>query len=91
MIYTTSEEDGIPDFIVNDQDDYLAYPDALYSSKTLQWYNVSVGTILSVQVNIMIQWSRKQSRVAGATDTSCGVGLITEFCDHNYSFVEIVF
>ena len=36
MIYTTSEEDGIPDFIVNDQDDYLAYPDALYSSKTLQ-------------------------------------------------------
>ena len=26
----------------------LAYPDALYSSKTLQRYNVSVGTVVSV-------------------------------------------
>ena len=54
MIYTTSEEDEIPDFLVNDQDDYLAYPDVLYSTKTLQQYNVSVGTILSVQMNIML-------------------------------------
>ena len=54
MIYTTSEEDEIPDFLVNDQHDYLAYPDALYSSKTLQQYTVSVGTVLSVQMNIMI-------------------------------------
>ncbi len=54
MIYTSNEEDGIPDFLVNDRDDYLAYPDTLYSSKTLQQYNVSIGTILSVQMNIMI-------------------------------------
>ena len=51
VIYISSEDDGVPDFLVNDQDDYLAYPDALYSSKTLQRYNVSVGTILSVQRN----------------------------------------
>ena len=53
MIYTSNEEDGIPDFLVNDRDDYLAYPDSLYSSKTLQQYNVSVGTVLSVQMNIV--------------------------------------
>ena len=53
MIYTSNEEDGIPDFLVNDRDDYLAYPDTLYSSKTLQQYNVSVGTVLSVQMNIV--------------------------------------
>ena len=47
-IYNSNEDDGIPDFLVNDQNDYLAYPDTLYSSKTLQQYNVSVGTILSL-------------------------------------------
>ena len=52
IIYTSNEDDGIPDFLVNDQDDYLAYPDALYSSKTLQQYNVSVGIVLSVHMNI---------------------------------------
>ena len=50
MIYSDpSENDGILDFLVNERDDFLAYPDALYSSKTLQSYNVSAGTILSVR------------------------------------------
>ena len=49
MIYSESNEnDGILDFLVNDRNDLLAYPDALYSSKTLQRYNVSVGTVVSV-------------------------------------------
>lgn len=47
-IYNSPEEDDVLDFLVNEQDDFLAYPDALYSSKTLQHYNVSVGTVLSV-------------------------------------------
>ena len=51
VIYTSNEDDGIPDFLVNDRDDYLAYPDALYSSKTLQQYNVSAGIVLSVSMN----------------------------------------
>ena len=50
MIYSdASENDGVLDFLVNERDDFLAYPDALYSSKTLQKYNVSVGTVVSVQ------------------------------------------
>ena len=50
MIYSDpSENDGILDFLVNEWDDILAYPDALYSSKTLQSYNVSVGTVLSIR------------------------------------------
>ena len=48
VIYNSDEEDGILDFLVNELKDFLEYPDALYSSKTLQRYNVSVGTILSV-------------------------------------------
>ena len=49
LIYSDmNEDDAILDFLVNEQDDFLAYPDALYSSKTLQRYNVSAGTILSV-------------------------------------------
>ena len=48
VMYNADEDDGILDFLVNDQNDYLAYPDALYSSKTLQQHNVSVGTVLSV-------------------------------------------
>ena len=50
-IYTSEEEDDILDFLVNDINDYMAFPDALYSSKTLQKYNVSVGTVVSVQAN----------------------------------------
>lgn len=50
LIYSLSnEEDGVLDFLVNDRNDLFAYPDALYSSKTLQRYNVSVGTIVSVR------------------------------------------
>ena len=39
---------------------------------------------------VVFQWSRKQSHVAGATgtETSCGCGF--DYCDHNYSFVEVV-
>ena len=51
VIYTPNEEDGLLDFLVNDRNDFLAYPDALYSSKTLMQYNVSVGIIHSVQAN----------------------------------------
>ena len=50
MIYSDpSEDDGILDFLVNDRNDLLAYPDALYSSKTLQRYNVTLGNITFVQ------------------------------------------
>ena len=48
-IYSDEENDDILDFLVNDQNDLGAYPDALYSSKTLQQYNVTTGEILSVQ------------------------------------------
>ena len=48
-IYNLPEDDGVLDFLVNELDDFLAFPDALYSSKTLERYNVSVGTILSVR------------------------------------------
>ena len=47
-IYNSPEDDGVLDFLVNELDDLLAFPDALYSSKTLERYNVSVGNILSV-------------------------------------------
>ena len=47
-MYTPNEEDGIMDFLVNDRDDFLAYPDGLYSSRSLERYNVSVGAVLSV-------------------------------------------
>lgn len=49
MIYSDpSENDEVLDFLVNERDDFLAYPDILYSSKTLQSYDVTAGTILSV-------------------------------------------
>ena len=48
-IYISGESDDILDFLVNDRDDRLAYPDTLYSSRTLERYNVSVGSVLSVQ------------------------------------------
>ena len=47
-MYDTSEEDGVLDFLVNELDDLLAYPDALYSSKSLERYNVSIGTVHSL-------------------------------------------
>ena len=47
-IYNEEENDEILDFLVNDQNDLGAYPDALYSSKTLKHYNVTTGEILSV-------------------------------------------
>ena len=47
-IYNSPEEDDVQDFLVNEQDDFLAYPDTLYSSKTLQHFNVSSGAVLSV-------------------------------------------
>ena len=51
-MYTSTEDDGILDFLVNDRSDFLAYPDALYSSSTLERYNVSAGVVLSVQANL---------------------------------------
>ena len=48
-IYSDSnEDDGVLDFLVNERSDLEAYPDALYSSKSLQRYNVSTGAVLSV-------------------------------------------
>ena len=43
-----NEDDRVLDFLVNDKSDIEAYPDTLYSSKSLERYNVSVGTVLSV-------------------------------------------
>ena len=48
-IYDVNEDDGVMDFLVNEIDDILAYPDALYSSKNLELYNVSIGTVVSLQ------------------------------------------
>ena len=50
IMYNSEEDDGIPDFLVNDQNDLLEYPDALYSSRTLQQHNVSIGTVESVHM-----------------------------------------
>ena len=50
-MYTVNEDDGILDFLVNDLNDHLAYPDALYSSRTLEQYNVNAGVVLSVEAN----------------------------------------
>ena len=56
--------------------------------------------LLALVINTMVttiknttQWSRKhaQSRVAGPPIQVVGVALITEVCDHNYSFVEVAF
>ena len=43
------DDDGILDFLANEQQDIGAYPDALYDSKTLTRYNVSEGEISSIQ------------------------------------------
>ena len=47
-IYDTSEDDGVLDFLVNERIDAFTYPDMLYSSKSLEHYNVSTGVVLSV-------------------------------------------
>ena len=47
-IYGTSEDDEVLDFLVNEHNDAFVYPDMLYSSKSLEHYNVSVGVVLSV-------------------------------------------
>jgi hypothetical protein len=49
MMYNPDEDDGILDFLVNDRNDFLAYPDGLYSSRTLKQHNVSIGTVESVE------------------------------------------
>ena len=48
-IYDTSEDDEVPDFLVNEVNDAFTYPDMLYSSKSLEHYNVSTGVVLSVR------------------------------------------
>ena len=48
-IYDTSEDDEVLDFLVNDVNDAFAYPDMLYSSKSLDHYNVTTGVVLSVR------------------------------------------
>ena len=51
MIYNADEDDGILDFLVNDQNDLLEYPDALYNSRTLQQHNVTIGTVHTTSDN----------------------------------------
>jgi len=48
-IYVPDEEDEVLDFLVNEHIELLTYPDALYSSKSLQRYDVTTGSVLSVQ------------------------------------------
>ena len=48
-IYGTSEDDEVLDFLVNELNDAFAYPDVLYSSKSLDYYNVTVGAVISVR------------------------------------------
>ena len=48
-IYGTSEDDEVLDFLVNERNDAFVYPDMLYSSKSLDNYNVSTGVVLSVR------------------------------------------
>ena len=49
FIYQEDEDDGILDFLVNDESGLFDFPDALYSSKTFTRYNVSIGAIESVR------------------------------------------
>ena len=48
-IYDTSEDDEVLDFLVNEVNDAFTNPDMLYSSKSLEHYNVSTGVVLSVR------------------------------------------
>ena len=47
-IYTDDENDGILDFLTNDRNDLLAFPDALYSSMTLRSFSVAAGEVTLV-------------------------------------------
>ena len=58
-MYNSKEEDGILDFVVNERIDFFEYPDALYSSKTLTQYSVSVGVVLSVHANSDVTFTLK--------------------------------
>ena len=49
QVYQEGENDGVLDFLVNDIEDMFSIPDALYSSKTLTRYDVSVGYVESVE------------------------------------------
>ena len=53
-IYQSDEDDGILDFLADDQNDLYEIPDSLYNSKTFEHYNVSLGEIISIQ-SIQIQ------------------------------------
>lgn len=48
-IYQIEEDDGILDFLVNDRNDLFDFPDALYSSKSFERFNVTVGEVKSLQ------------------------------------------
>ena len=45
QIFQEGENDGVLDFLVNDESDLYNFPDALYSTKTFTRYNVSTGII----------------------------------------------
>ena len=69
MMYNDEEDDGILDFLVNDRDDYMAYPDALYSSRTLEQYNVSIGNIQLISISSN---NESTSLLVGATSNVTG-------------------
>ncbi len=50
-IYQGDEDDGVLDFLADDRNDLYDFPDALYSSKTFERYNVTTGEVLSLQEN----------------------------------------
>ena len=67
-IYSDSnDDDGVLDFLVNEKSDLEAYPDALYSSRSLERYNVSVGTVLSVRSTLDRTTSLEVMTVSNAT------------------------
>ena len=67
IYFDSNEDDGVLDFLVNEKSDLEAYPDALYSSKSLQRYNVSVGTVLSVRSTLDTTTSLEVVTVSNAT------------------------
>ena len=71
MMYNQEEDDGVLDFLVNDRYDSFAYPDALYSSRTLQQYNVTIGSIHSISVS-----SDNESTLVSIEATSNATGWI---------------
>ena len=67
-IYHEDEDDGILDFLADDINDLYEIPDALYSSKTFERYNVSSGEVISLQ-NINFA-SFQSQQVVAITNTS---------------------